>query len=197
LKVHKETYPQIQFAMSTSATTSILQILPNELVIFIIVEHLDPQTVIIISRVCKYFHQIYQQDFVWKAYAARDFPKSFAASPGATNWKQLFFKRSCRHIFTVNLSELRKRFTLGIFPKRKCDGCDSYGGLWCCLWPNCHHVGCSRYLKKHALSHSELTGHALVVSLGSIWCYVCNRFIGSSEKSIEAEKIAQILHVIA
>jgi ubiquitin carboxyl-terminal hydrolase 3 len=43
----------------------------------------------------------------------------------------------------------------------------------------CGSIHCSRYINKHAIDHSEMSGHQLAISINltSAFCYACNDFI--------------------
>ncbi|PKY02892.1 ubiquitinyl hydrolase [Aspergillus campestris IBT 28561] len=96
-------------------------------------------------------------------------------------WEQEFVP--CEHTLCLGQEEAREIRSKDL---NGCSLCDLKENLWLCL--ECGNLGCGRSQfggvggNSHALTHSELTSHAVAVKLGSItadgtadvFCYKCN-----------------------
>jgi ubiquitin carboxyl-terminal hydrolase 5/13 len=90
---------------------------------------------------------------------------------------------ACEHTLTVHQPEAHRIAAEGL---AHCQSCELKGNLWLCL--TCGALGCGRQQfgglegNGHALKHSESSGHAVAVKLGTItpegqadvYCYSCD-----------------------
>ena len=66
----------------------------------------------------------------------------------------------------------------------KCKNCDDSSNLWICS--DCFNIGCSRYVKNHALEHFNQTKHPISISVAdaSVFCYGCDEDVQILDQSI-------------
>uniref|UniRef100_A0A4W4E462 Protein deacetylase HDAC6 n=1 Tax=Electrophorus electricus TaxID=8005 RepID=A0A4W4E462_ELEEL len=60
---------------------------------------------------------------------------------------------------------------------RPCEECGAEMENWICLC--CYKVLCGRFVNEHMVTHSQVSGHALVLSFAdlSVWCYPCESYV--------------------
>ena len=78
----------------------------------------------------------------------------------------------------------------------ECKSCGDQTNVWICT--ACFHVGCSRYIKDHALNHFKETNHSVSISPAdaSVFCYDCDKDLTLYEqKIVELQKAIVVNHV--
>jgi ubiquitin C-terminal hydrolase len=91
----------------------------------------------------------------------------------------------CPHISTINAINFDKVQRVITRPARwRCKECSHCNDAWVCL--SCAHVGCGRFLGKHAYNHHaqskpNVCDIAMSITNGFCFCYRCNEYVISAD----------------
>jgi len=158
-------------------------------ILSMIAAHLSPADALKLGLTCKSLAELLNDVFLWKQIVSTTHDGlNFKDN---RSWKQIAFtklKPWCRHLLQISnahLADIVDRSEAG----SKCNDCKDYSGpdQWFCL--SCLHVGCGRGVEKHAMEHC-MPGHEMVLKPVSldIWCYACNKWIGSESECDDVER---------
>ncbi|XP_039262581.2 ubiquitin carboxyl-terminal hydrolase 44-like [Styela clava] len=100
---------------------------------------------------------------------------------------------NCKHIRKIRIGE---RHSI-VNPQRwLCETCFTTESVWACL--SCPNVACGRFIKEHALTHFQESGHPLVIDVNELYvfCYKCDDYVLNDNNSSDIKVLRETLLAI-
>lgn len=100
---------------------------------------------------------------------------------------------NCRHIRKIRIGE---RHSICNPQRWLCTTCLTTESVWACL--SCPNVACGRYIKEHALTHFQETGHPLAIDVNELYvfCYKCDDYVLNDNNSSDIKVLREMLLAI-
>ncbi|KAK9729549.1 hypothetical protein K7432_000230 [Basidiobolus ranarum] len=160
------------------------------------------------TLVCKNLYQVSTEDSIW--FRLCFLQKNINFKLPQMTWKELFVTELndiCTHLSLFNRKCLEKKILqyvslVDIYSQLSCSSDECTEGvpdLWLCANDNCQFLGCGRWRGAHAYDHFKSTGHSISLKLNTmeLWCYHCNRWIGTNCSDIETHRANEIMTLMA
>ncbi|ORY06574.1 hypothetical protein K493DRAFT_18303 [Basidiobolus meristosporus CBS 931.73] len=181
--------------------------LPYEILVNIL-SNLQHADLLNCSLVCKVLNNVSKEDSLWFGLCCSQ--KNINFKPPYMSWRELFTTELhdvCTHLSQFNQKHLEEKLAqyvslVDTYSHLSCssgDCTETVPDLWICANKNCQFLGCGRWRGAHALDHFKSTGHALSFKINTteLWCYRCNRWMGTNCSDIETCRVNEIMSLMA